>query len=258
MNERFLFFPSAGICILLALMLERWIIGKVNPMPGLWSKPVLWAVVVPVVLLSAQYTKARNLDWKDNYSLYSTDAKKIPENARLQYCVGYELVANGKDILSKGEFTGDPIKEGIEHLRLACLLEPGYVAAEIELGTAFFVAGAYDSSLFYNMLALKHSPKDPIIFNTIAGVYFMKKQYATALTFCQSALNINPHYANALKNEGLCFYNLTQYDSAIVYFRRATAEADNSPEIYGLMAKVWTVKGNADSAAYYKKLVANR
>ena len=258
MSERFLFFPTTGICLLLALLAERWITGRGSTTVAILSKPLFWLVFLPVILGSAKYTSARNAEWKDNYTLYSSDAAKAPDNARLQYCVGYELVANGKELLATGAVEHNPLADGIEHLRRACSLQPGYVSAETELGSAFFMAGQYDSALAYNILAYKNSPNDPVIHNTIAGVYFVKKQYVVALEYCKSALALSPHYTVALKNEGLCFYNMQRYDSALVYFQMARKESDTYPELYGLMANAWNSLGNQDSAKKYSVLAQHK
>jgi len=74
MGERLAYLPSAGFCLLLALMWMRF--EKLN-------KRLLWvSFSVLLVLLSAR-TIARNLDWRNNLDLFSAAVRVVPGSAKM-------------------------------------------------------------------------------------------------------------------------------------------------------------------------------
>jgi hypothetical protein len=88
MGERFLFFASAGFCLLVALAIEKWILKADISFESFTKNKLALAVIVPVCLLFSYLTYARNTEWKDNSTLFKTDLAKSPENGRLNYYVG--------------------------------------------------------------------------------------------------------------------------------------------------------------------------
>lgn len=100
--------------------------------------------MVPVCLLFSYLTFARNAEWKDNSTLFKTDLAKSPENCRLNYYVGNELIENvlpaEKDTAKRREI----INEGIGCLNKAIEIFYNYTDAHTELGTAYLNMLRYD------------------------------------------------------------------------------------------------------------------
>ena len=67
-------------------------------------------------------------------------------------------------------------------------------------------------------------------------------------------MQIKPDFVNAINNEGLCFYNLQQYDSAILYFKKAIATDAGYADAYKMLANTYTATGNTDSAKKYSQI----
>ncbi len=92
MGERFLFFASAGFCLIIGLAVEKWILRAALTMPSFLKNKLAIAVLLPVCLIFSGLTIARNNDWKDNYTLFKTDLANSPNDSRLYFYVGDELV----------------------------------------------------------------------------------------------------------------------------------------------------------------------
>jgi len=256
LNERFLFFSSTGIAILVALVIERWVTGRVDvslkPIP-IYKGIALLALIT---IVCGKVVSARNAEWKDNTTLYTADLAKAPDNARLNYCRGYQLVSGDSDEDGTAVTPGpEGMQEGIGYLSNALRIYPGYYSARVELGTAYFKTGAFDSSLKYDLLAMQLRQDDPVVYSNLAGVYFVRKDYRTALNYCREATALNGRYASAIKNEGLCYYNLKVYDSAILCFKQAVSLGAVYKDTYPFMASAYRALGDSVTAKVYERTI---
>ena len=72
MAERFLFFPSTGFCLLVALAIDQWIVKNKDENIRFYIPAKAFALLSPVLLVFSGMTIARNNDWQNNYTLYKT------------------------------------------------------------------------------------------------------------------------------------------------------------------------------------------
>lgn len=79
MGERLAYLPSAGFCLLVALLWSR--LEK-------REKTLAWILLGVLVVPLAARTVTRNQDWHDNGSLFLADLKSYPRNAKLHNNVG--------------------------------------------------------------------------------------------------------------------------------------------------------------------------
>ncbi len=87
MGERLAYLPSAGFCLLVGLL---WIRLENR------QRKLAWAVLAIVVAALATRTVVRNRDWRDNFSLFSTDVRAVPGSAKIHYCLGSEYLDRGQ------------------------------------------------------------------------------------------------------------------------------------------------------------------
>ena len=87
MGERLAYLPSAGFCLLAALL---WIRLEKR------QQKLAWAVLVIVVAALGARTVVRNRDWRDNFSLYSAAVRAVPGSAKIHYGLGAEYRNRGQ------------------------------------------------------------------------------------------------------------------------------------------------------------------
>ncbi len=254
MAERFLFFASVSFCLAVALAIEKWILKTYNAdAPALTSSKVL-AIVVPIALIYCGLTVARNNDWLDNLSLFKADINKSPNDSRLAYYYGTELVTvasrEGNPAVSK-----PMIEEGITNLRRSLAIYPEYEGSMSELGNAFFHVNQNDSAEIYDKKALERNPKSPLTLNNLAGVYFVTQRYPLALEICKKSIELNPEYVDAFSNEGLCFLHMGKPDSSLFYLYKAMAINPNFPGTYENFIITYKTLGKPDSASKYQAIL---
>ena len=87
MGERLAYLPSAGFCLLVALV-WMWIDGR--------SRLVSVTLALAVLGLFSVRTVLRNRDWRNELTLYSAEVKVAPESARAHGLLGQEYLRLGR------------------------------------------------------------------------------------------------------------------------------------------------------------------
>jgi len=253
MGERFLFFPSVGFCLVAALLIEK-LAGANDQGMGLLMRTKVLAVVVPVCIIYSAIVVDRNKDWVDNYTLYSTDLKKTPENAHMNYLLGYELFSMSKQ--EKNPMARENmLNDAIKYMRKSATILPEYFYAQTDLGAAYFTKGRYDSAEVYDMAALKLFPDAVVSRNNLSGLFIATKQFRRNIGHCKETIRLTKDNPNAYADMGVSYMNLGMTDSAIYYLRLGIR---SYPEFYGcydVLAYLYKMTGNIDSSIKYQRIV---
>jgi tetratricopeptide (TPR) repeat protein len=95
MAERLAYLPSAGFCLLIAMM---WIWVKNR------NAMLAWTVLGAVVVLLGTRTMIRNRDWQDNFTLEAAAVKAVPGSAKMHVDLGAEYMYRGQLSLAGQEY----------------------------------------------------------------------------------------------------------------------------------------------------------
>ncbi len=257
MAERFAFFASVAFCLIVPLAIERWVLKTPNADASFVTNSKMLSVIIPVALIYGGMTVGRNSDWADNYSLFKADVNKSPNDSRLSYYYGTEMVTRagneGNPSVKQQQLT-----EGITYLRRSLNIYPDYENALSELGNAFFHTNQNDSAEFYDKKALVINPKSALTLNNLAGVYFVTKQYPLALEICKKSIELNPAYVDAFSNEGLCFLHMGKPDSALFYLYKAINVNPNFKGTYQNLVLVYKALNMPDSVRKYEAVAKSK
>jgi tetratricopeptide (TPR) repeat protein len=221
--ERFLFFASAGFCLALALAYEWWI-GRAhaNDVSIVTSKRSL-VVVLPVCLLFFALTIVRNSEWKDNYTLFSSDLKKAPDNSKLNFylatTISQTLYPEDQNPDRKLEMD----KESIGLLQRSINIYPDFGEAHAEIGRIYDRLHLFDSAIVHDTKAVVLNPANAIATYNLARAYYWQKNLPLAIQWFKKAVMLSPGYALAYLNLAKCYADNKEYDSAIVYFNKTLA-----------------------------------
>ena len=218
--ERFAFFASAGICLLLALAVEQWIIkAQATDIMLLKSTKVL-AVMVPLIMIFSVMTIARNFDWKTDFLLYKTDVEKSPNDARLYHYVATAIAENvytkETDTVKQRELD----RESIDYLRKSLAIYPTYSEAHIELGRIYDRKRMWDSAEVHDLKAVELNPNNATAVNNLGSVYLASAKYQQAILMFQRSISLNQNFKYPWFNAARAFVQLKKYDSAVMYFNR--------------------------------------
>jgi tetratricopeptide (TPR) repeat protein len=254
MAERFLFFPSVGFCLVIALLIDKWLGTESSSVFGLLKKPLALGIVIPVILVYSVITISRNNEWKNNETLFKADAKKSPRDARLCFFFGNQLSMDytNADAANQKQF----LSEATGYLERALEIYPDYVQAHVELGRAYFLANNYERAANQEKEALRLNHRNIDATNVLASVYLNAQQYPAAIALFNDVLSRQPGDVSALFNIGASYANNNDFQSAIAAFKKVI-EIDPAHENYRSFiytAKLYQALGKPDSAKMYAQM----
>ncbi len=236
MSERFVYMPSIGFAIVVAVLFYRLTEGRVKP-----KSAALLAGIAILVLLSAK-TFMRNFAWKDNFTLFTTDIQTVPNSAKLRNAVGGELIAQAikpENAARKNEM----LREATQHLSEAAKIHPGYKNAFLLLGNAYNYLQQYEASIQAFEQALRLDSGYSEANNNLgityreAGKFYgeQKGDLDKALTYLSKAYEMRPDDYEVLRLLGVAYGVGGNSEKAVEFFTKALAlQPDNADALFNL------------------------
>ena len=248
--ERWTFFASAGICLLIALAFEQWIFRS-SELNVLKSGKAM--ILFTLCLVYSAVAISRNTDWKDDHTLYKADVERSPNNTRLNAFLGAELLKKYEDepdAEKKVQINYDCIK----YLKKALAIYPDNASAHADLGSAFLISKDLDSSILHFESALRIDPKNITAITNLGTLYSLTEQYAASVPYYRKTLSMEPGDTVTWFNLAISYLHIEQYDSAISAFKRTILlnPGYNRYAAYPNIAAVYYKIGNMDSAQKYE------
>ena len=172
MSERFMFMPSVGFCLVVAVLLWRLVemLQKGTKITNLKQMSIALSALVLVTVLFSAKTFSRNFVWKDNYTLFLTDVEVSKNSAKLRNAAGGELVTQSVKVKDEAK-RKKMVTEANAHLLEAIRIHPTYKNAYLLLGNANNYLRNYDQSIQYYNKALQLDPDFQDAINNLAITY---------------------------------------------------------------------------------------
>lgn len=190
MNERFVFAPLLGWCIIVAYLFSRWILS---------AKNIASALLVILIGAFSAKTFSRSLVWKDNLTLFTTDVKISHNSAKCNVSAGEALIQAAekqKDTLKAQQM----FRQAYQYLLKAQQIHPTYFGAYDLAGKAAFHLNKYDESFRHYQQCLVINPQAPVPLHNIylvALAAIHKQQFELAEQMLRWAIDFAPdslHY----------------------------------------------------------------
>lgn len=229
--ERYLYLPTAGCIAIYDAFSSR-------------LKALNLYLFIPFIAILFLYSIGainRNKVWKDEYTLWSDAARKVPQDNRPYYNdLGNILYKQGR------------IEEAIKQYQMAIRLRPGFVEAYNNLGNVLAETGRFEEAVKQYQTALKlrpdiidvHlnlanlyltmgrfkgaidefkiatglKPDDIELHNTIASAYATKNMFGEAVQEYKEVLSLNPESINTHYDLGTAYMRMGLKDKAIAEF----------------------------------------
>jgi len=245
--ERFLFFASVGFCLAAALAYERWI-GE----SGMLESPirknrVAFTSAISICLTFSGLTIARNVDWKDNYTLFSTDLKKAPNDCELNFYLATEISQNRYPEETNPVNMQEMDKQSIMYLNQAIAIYPDFDEAHAELGRIYDRLHIFDSAIIHDKKAIAINPANSIAAYNLARACYFLKEYPEAIIYFEKTIGLNPNYTLAYVNLARCFSDYKKYDSAISFFNKTLIIEPESEIAKQGLANAMLMKSKSDT-----------
>ncbi len=145
--DRFLYVPAIGVWIIAGEMTRR-IISERDKLRG-----YVLSIIIVILCLAGTLTFARNLDWRDDLSLFRRMVRQYPDNP-----VGHFNL--GSHYIDKYKKSGDTeaLRRADEELTTALSLDPGYQDVYTALGLSKLEEGDLQEAVRLYTRALEFFP----------------------------------------------------------------------------------------------------
>jgi tetratricopeptide (TPR) repeat protein len=228
MGERFMFMPSVGVCLIAAVLLYK----LANKRIANWSDLKLALPIIALFLVGFSLkTVVRNMAWKNNYTLFSTDIQTSINSAKLNNSMAgitSEEAIKPENAAKKQQMLNDAIRYGLK----ARELHPTYANPNVIIGNAYLYLGDYQKSIEFYDYTLRITGEG-------------SSDYTNALNNKKVALaNIKPEY---LTKQGEALAN-QQFAEAIRIGEQAIAAGNISVELFGQQGAAYGANGQHQKA----------
>ncbi len=250
MNERFVFVASIGFCLIAA-----YFFAEILPK---WLKNYQTRIAVFVVIMSlyAIKTISRNTNWKNDFTLFTTDVKVSVNGVKSNCSAGGKLIEEATKPGNES-LRHDYLKRALKYLNHAIEIYPSYSDALLLLGNGYYEYDKnYDSTVWAYKKILAENPNFNLVYSnlelifrnldsvdykikvyndlfainpqrfevnyqlgTLYGRY--KNDLPRAKYFLNRAVTIKPTDEAANKDLGVAYGISGQYDSSLIFLKKA-------------------------------------
>ena len=244
MNERFVYMPSIGLCIILAYFISRWLPSKLDGNSS--EVNVIGAGLLVVLILGySAKTFTRVPDWRNALTLNSAAAKYSPNSARANLFMGVALFEDYK-IEENAERKILLLNDATFYIDKSLDIYPSYSSAlNMKSGT---LAEHYKRDFDLDKLldgftfVLQYNKRTPFtdeyiqylidqnrnpekltqfLYNIGYSLNFQKRNaYDTALHYLSLSYQIDPTNHNVIRAIAYCYQNLGNQAKADEFFRK--------------------------------------
>ncbi len=228
MAERLVYLPSvglagcivAGFCALGRRWSPRW--------PSL--KLAGWIALAVVCLACAARTYARNLDWYDEQSLWTSAVHVCPESAKARCNLGEALA-----------HVPGRVADAIAQCETALRIEPDYAEAHNNLASALSqLPGRLPEAVNHYQAALRIKPDYAEAHYNLGNAWArIPGREADAIGQYRAALKVEPDYPEAHNNLGLALANSGRLREAISEYREALRIRPDLAEAHNNLGNAW-------------------
>jgi tetratricopeptide (TPR) repeat protein len=216
MNERFVFIPSLGFCIIIAYLIQNAIEKE------LIKRKTITPFLIIIGCLFSFKTISRNMDWKDNLSLFAADVQSSDNSAKAHSTYGgllYEEVLKTDDTLSQNEM----LALSYQHLSTALEIYPNYSDALQIFGNVLFrykkdYQGAINS---YQKAMSINSLPNAKLFTNLGLAQLRNNMFLEAKLSLLKSNSILENQYGTIYSLGETYDQLNVFDSAFYWYKKS-------------------------------------
>jgi len=217
MSERFMFMPSLGFALGVASLMEIFIFRKTG-------KNVFIVTLGIIVGLYTLKTVTRNMVWKDDFTLFTTDVKTSTNSAK---------VLNA----AAGALTTEAFTEKDEAKKKSML----------------------DQALIYINKAVEVHPQYKNAYLIMGNVHYYLKDFDKSISAYQKVLDLDPNFTDGITNLAITLRDAGRQAGEVnndlikaeSYLTRSYQLSANDPETTRLLGVLNGIKGNHSEAIKY-------
>jgi tetratricopeptide (TPR) repeat protein len=249
-GDRLTYVASFGFCLTVAYGIhwayDRWQGGQ----------KIISGATIALIFCWSGMTMARNTDWKDRVTLMEKDLEHVPRSAQAHYLLGFALMekaAQQRDPSAMRELQ----KQGLQHLKTAPSIYPGYLNYWYDLGRAYRDMGDLRGAL----PCYKEAHRlDSTYVDAIMQVAMLSEELndpANAQFYYERCIRINPRHLQAYTNLSFLLFKAGQLQESIAVNEKAIAVNASWRDPYDNIARTYQVMQQPEMAQKYLDRLKN-
>ncbi|OVE82186.1 hypothetical protein BVY03_01455 [bacterium K02(2017)] len=214
MGERFLYASSLAYCVLLTTLIFK--VYRHFKLSDLFFKTSL----IIILLLFSCKTITRNLDWKNNITLFTTDLKNSPNSSSLHGYYGTILmnsIPTQKSPIEKQK----KIDLALSEFKKAVSIYPKHVQAWHYMGRVYTFKNDYKNAIESFLKSISLTKIFPEAYFDLGNAYTQTGALDQAVTAFNKSLEQRPNNFEAYSNLGVVYAKQKKFTLAIVQFEKA-------------------------------------
>ncbi len=260
MAERFMFMPSLGFCLVLAVILVALRDRIANN-----SRISFSAIAfVLIIFLFSLKTFTRNSAWKDNYTIFTTDIETSPNSAKLQTSVGGETIEHFKNSTNPVEKKAK-ITEAMGHLEKALEIHPTMKNPYLLMGNGYFYLQDFDKAITAYNKALQVDPNFKDAKTNLALVYReggktvgqQQNNLPKSIEYLSKAIELDPTDVVAMSYLGTAYGMSNQPQKLIDVLTKALAIRYDKQDAINISV-AYRQLGNVAKAVEYEQMAQRK
>ncbi len=191
-NDRFLFSPALGICILAAwaisLLVNKEETAEGKSVAGFFKLNFIPVAIVALLAVACLVKVESHLPvWKDRFALFEHDVKKAPNNARMRKNHGGSLA---RLALANQESAPDVMRQyatqALHQLDTAIMIYDRMPTAYIHKGNMHLILNQNKEAEAAFEAALRLSPRNYFAISSLGNLYYRTDRYVEAVDIMES------------------------------------------------------------------------
>lgn len=221
MAERFMYSPSLGYIIALAILLLT-VSRLIFPKPAEKSTGLILFYVLSGCIVLAYMIKTvdRNKDWKDDYTLFSADIRYLGNNVKAN-----DFLADA--FSGKADKETDPalkksyIMQAIELKEHAVAIYPKVPEIQQRLGYLYGEVGLFEKAAEKYSLCTEMNPSEIYNYIQLGKAYGMLQQPLKGIPVLERGLKLDPGQPELLTTLGIAYAQTGRFKESLASFEKA-------------------------------------
>ena len=265
MAERFLYMPSLGFAIIVVIVIGRMLKIDFNDknyfarLENIYSYNKKFSYLLCIILLVASFrTIARNPDWKNDTSIFSTDVLNAPNSSRLHFLYANHFIQE----IKQNKVAPDEIENyyaiAIEQYNKCIAIDPNHYESYYGLGDVYEQKKQPDKALNYYKEVVLRMPDFYLGYYNLGNFYFRIQQYDSSITMLQKSIALKPDFINACNSLGSAYFGKGDFDNAIIAYKKTVALKPDYADAWKNLGSCYGTRKEYDKAiTAFEKAVSN-
>ena len=250
--DRFLIIPSLGWIIALVAIFQM--VFKIDLMDkkASFNKVSVAAkyLFVLCLIIYSSLTFARNIDWKDDLTLFRKDIKYVDNSAQGHNLLALHLMKASDSVVNLQEQAAIRY-EALSHFQMAVKIYPPFFNPTYDIARVYTLLNKPDSAIIYFRKTVALDSTFSNAYLSLGELLFQQKRYSEASASFEKLTSLTPEdftgYANGIY---ICTYQ-KDYDKAAEIGKIAVKRMPKNPIPYVAVSRIYHTMNKDDSTQYW-------